>query len=486
MDDIVNAIGNNSPRPPVLQFANTSRNPASFKPQKKSIVLEKKVLDLCYQFEEDSLNALAYIIAHELAHSYCRHGWQTQFASLDFSKENDAKIQTLDKRIDDETQADIYAGFFAHIAGYNALDVAGEFLKKIYQEYGLPDTIPGYPSLQERILVIEDSKAEFNKLKRVYDFAIIAFSLGQYDYASRLYTLILDKEFTSREIYNNLGLCYVYEALQLNTEQQFGNLIFPFQLDLESRLVETEDQRSVANKAEVIYLMNLAIDEFSLALELSPEYVQAKENLYFAQLILKKYGEDVRMAYDESDILELGNCCPYCVSGITCAIDGSENKSLKNFKLGTKNGCAICELNVTQELSQESVQESITSSNLEYDGFDIYCKDFSSRDCDSYISQSNSISFCFNAKQSFNSAMIKVNNRGDRKCISLIEVKEGFIEGIEDIAIGDQVSKLTSLFPSSELYMAGKQTFYNIKSKRISYRVENDIIQSGYYYERID
>ena len=68
-------------------------------------------------------------------------------------------------------------------------------------------------------------------------------------------------------------------------------------MDLESRLVETEDQRSVANKAEVIYLMNLAIDEFSLALELSPEYVQAKENLYFAQLILKKYGEEVRMTY---------------------------------------------------------------------------------------------------------------------------------------------------------------------------------------------
>ena len=82
--------------------------------------------------------------------------------------------------------------------------------------------------------------------------------------------------------------------------------------------------------------------------------------------------------------------------------------------------------------------------------------------------------------------MIKVNNRGDRKCISLIEVTEGFIEGIEDIAIGDQVSKLTSLFPNSELYVAGNQTFYNIKSKRISYRVENDIIQSGYYYERID
>ena len=128
--NIITAIGNSTPVPPILEFKESTKNPASFNPFKKKITIEEKVLEICYFFGQDSLNALAYILSHELAHSYCRHGWHTQFAALDFSNQIDEDLESFEKRIDNETQADVYAGFFSHIAGYNALDVAGDFLNK--------------------------------------------------------------------------------------------------------------------------------------------------------------------------------------------------------------------------------------------------------------------------------------------------------------------------------------------------------------------
>ena len=65
-DQIIHAIGNNNPRPPKLIFKDSERNPASYNPKHKTIVLENKVLEICYSFGEDSLNALSYILAHEL------------------------------------------------------------------------------------------------------------------------------------------------------------------------------------------------------------------------------------------------------------------------------------------------------------------------------------------------------------------------------------------------------------------------------------
>ena len=162
---------------------------------------------------------MAYILAHELAHSYCRHGWHTQFAALDFSNQTDEKVESLEQRIDDETQADIYAGFFSHIAGYDALNHAQAFLKEIYNSYDLPDTIAGYPSFDERVEIIETNKHVFEQLKVCYDTALNTFVLGQYDYSLKLFNYILNEGFTSREIFNNVGLCYVYEALDTGIEQ---------------------------------------------------------------------------------------------------------------------------------------------------------------------------------------------------------------------------------------------------------------------------
>ena len=41
-ENILSAIGNNNPRPPKLVIKSTERNPASYNPKKKNIIIEKK------------------------------------------------------------------------------------------------------------------------------------------------------------------------------------------------------------------------------------------------------------------------------------------------------------------------------------------------------------------------------------------------------------------------------------------------------------
>ena len=235
-DQIIDAIGNNNPRSPKLVFKDSERNPASYSPKKKTITIENKVLEICYSFGKDSLNALSYILAHELGHHYRNHGWMSQYASLEFSDALDNQNKTPEQRESYEIESDIYAGFYAHIAGYDALTVADSFLDAIYKSYSLPHDLKNYPTLKERKAIIGQNKSNFEELRDIFDLANIVMSIGQYDYAQELYQYIIDKGFTSREIYNNLGLCYVYEALALDVEDAYFNLLIPFKIDLSTRL----------------------------------------------------------------------------------------------------------------------------------------------------------------------------------------------------------------------------------------------------------
>ena len=170
---IIDAIGNNNPSPPDLIFKDTKSNPASYNPNKKIITIENKVLEICYSFGKDSLNALSYILAHELGHHYRNHGWMSSYASLEFGNALDMQNKSPEQRETYEIEADIYAGFYAHIAGFDALKTADSFLDSIYSSYSLPHELKNYPTLQERKKIINQNKSDFNELRDVFDLANI-------------------------------------------------------------------------------------------------------------------------------------------------------------------------------------------------------------------------------------------------------------------------------------------------------------------------
>ena len=75
--DLVKAIGDGSKIAPPIESSRTESRVAYFSPSRQTIFIEEKFLNVCASFGTDSLNALSFILGHELAHFYRNHGWVT-------------------------------------------------------------------------------------------------------------------------------------------------------------------------------------------------------------------------------------------------------------------------------------------------------------------------------------------------------------------------------------------------------------------------
>tara|TARA_Y100000994_G_scaffold249358_1_gene260563 strand:- start:8638 stop:10170 length:1533 start_codon:yes stop_codon:yes gene_type:complete len=480
-DDIIDAIGNNNPRPPKLIIKKSEKNPASYLSDKKIINIENKVLEICYSFGKDSLNALSYILAHELGHHYRNHGWTTQFASLDFSNEIDKKTEDDQQRVDDETEADVYAGFYAHIAGYDALSLAERFLDQIYIQYNLPDSLPNYPTLQQRKKIINENKRQFEKLKNIFEIANITMSTGNYDYAQELFSYILNQGFTSREIYNNLGLSYIYEALNLGLEESLFKCLIPFELDLDSRLITQPKTRSLNDIDKAKDLFNNAIEQFNTALQLDPNYSYAKKNHYFANIALSILENKEKENINIENISDLDNTCKFCVYGLNEISNKRLRKSKSFFKKGAKSSCNICTINLDFDKNKISDKSLINQKNTNYEFDD--CRYFRSNDCNMY-KKLYSTKLCVNNEKDMNTFKLKRKLQGRSSCIEIKEIKNNNVNNSIDINIGDSIDALKDY--NLKIVKAGNTQYSTIVNKNITFVSENNIIYKWLQSHRID
>ena len=488
-DQIIDAIGNNNPRPPKLVFKDSERNPASYSPKKKTITIENKVLGICYSFGKDSLNALSYILAHELGHHYRNHGWMSQYASLQFSDALDSQNKTPEQRESYEIEADIYAGFYAHIAGYDALKVADSFLDAIYQSYSLPHDLKDYPTLTERKEIIGQNKSDFEELRTIFDLANIVMSVGQYTYAQELFQYIIDKGFTSREIYNILGLCYVYEALALEVEDAF-NLLIPFKIDLSSRLESNGSTRgAMTAQQQAIILFNDAKREFETAIQLDNNYSIAKQNLFFSNIALTYLGETVRSQITSDDLIAEHQCCEFCLKGHSAVVNKELGKAKKLFKKGSSK-CAICDINTDFRKKQTPKTKKYQKTEFdleEVNGVDMYCKDFRSSNCDVYYKLITS-KVCIKGHAGVKVFMLKKKIQGKTSCVSIQEVNTNDykLKNSVDIYVGDSVDKILDDYQYLRIVNSADSKYISIVDMQLTFLVENGMIKRWYYFELID
>ena len=489
-NQIIDAIGNNNPRSPKLVFKDSERNPASYSPKKKTITIENKVLEICYSFGKDSLNALSYILAHELGHHYRNHGWMSQYASLEFSDALDGQNKTPEQRESYEIEADIYAGFYAHIAGYDALKVADFFLDAIYTSYSLPHDLKHYPTLAERKAIIDQNKSDFEELRDIFDLANILMSVGQYDYAQELYQYIIDKGFTSREIYNNLGLCYLYEALALDVEDTYFNLLITFKIDLSTRLESNGSTRgAMTAQQQAIMFFSDAKREFETAIQLDDNYSIAKENLFFTDVALTYLGETVRSQITSDDLIAENKCCEFCVRGHSAVMDKELSKAKKLFKQGSSK-CAICEINTDFRKKQtpktKKYQKSVFDLE-EVNGVDMYCIDFKSTHCDSYY-KLNVSKVCIKGHSGIKVFMLKKKIQGKTSCVSVQEIStnDNKLKNSLDIYVGDDIDKILDDYQNLRIVNSANSKYLSIVDKQLTFLVKNRKIKKWYYFERLD
>lgn len=347
-----------SRKAPTFNFIFSEGEPyynAYYNPQNNTINFGEGIYDLAVTFGEDSLNALAMVLGHELAHFYKDHGWGMSFGTANEDTEIAKKIYDMEMnetlRAKMEAEADYFGGLFGYMAGYNTLEVGAEFYNKLYEAVGLPDSTAGYPTRADRVDICRNSKKMLKELLPVFKAANLLTLTQQYEKAALCYDHIA-KTFPSREIYNNAGVAYLATAMDTYKDEEMP-YIYPMGIDFETRMEATakgmlEDQP--INDVRVKALAQ-AKQQFEDAIRIDEDYAPAYVNLAMTlalqgdtEMALANGSKGARLAKEQGKAMLEAN--GYLVRGIIYALKGQKADARKEWKLARLGNTIIAELNL--------------------------------------------------------------------------------------------------------------------------------------------
>jgi len=269
------------------------------------VAIEERTVEVLADLGKDQDNALAFLLAHELAHVFLHHGWVgdfgNSFARTDMGRKM-MKAATYEEVVKRETEADHFGGFYGYLAGFDTLGVAPRALERIYAGYGLSDQLPNYPSRAERVAIAERQMENLRKLVPVYDAGNRLLILGRYEEAGRIFAH-LAQIFPSREMFNNAGVAFALEAVRLLPPNALP-FIYPFELDAETRLLNQEQNgRRIARSGQQddqsvrrVRLLHRALNAFEQAGRRDNGYATAGINSAAVQSLLGEQDEAIRLA----------------------------------------------------------------------------------------------------------------------------------------------------------------------------------------------
>lgn len=266
------------------------------------VAIEERTVEALSDLGRERDDALAFLLAHELAHVYLRHGWVedfgNSFARTDMGRKM-IKAATFDEVIRREAEADHFGGFYGYLAGYNTLGVAPRALERIYASFGLPDQLPNYPTKGERIAIARRQMESLGRLVPVYTAANHLLILGRYGESGRLFAH-LARLFPGREMFNNAGMTHALEAVRL-LPPTAPSFVYPFELDTETRLQNPgqstprsgqEDDRTLRRER----LLRRALTLFQQAARLDGRYATARVNAAAVLSLLGEQDQAIREA----------------------------------------------------------------------------------------------------------------------------------------------------------------------------------------------
>ena len=279
-----------SPEKPNLVLSENKRDIANFNSLENQIKVGQDFIDLARDFGEDSVNVVAHVMSHELAHVLLEQSTIIRdigsgYASVEFNKSLEKKDKTLRDSLF-ERQADEYSFFYAQLAGYRTSDLASQILDSIYMKWGLKDEdLKKYPPLLERKLIATTASKKIKILKELFDVAVLSNISGNYDLAIHLFKFILEEDFDSREIHNNLGSAYLLKAIKSLDTLDYPYR-FPVQIDLNTEL---DIHRGIGQATEND--LKKALEQFIFAIEGKGKYPIAMLNKAICEWLLEEKEE---------------------------------------------------------------------------------------------------------------------------------------------------------------------------------------------------
>ncbi len=309
----------------------------------QEISIESKAYKVCSKFGVQESAALAFLLGHELTHYYEKHAWKKGFASEFKDLAIGLKIDSLQEDISNETQADYLGGFLAYSAGFGIFDKGPELIKELYKEYNLPEKLKKYPSLSDRQKMGQRMADRLKELIQVFDLANLLIITGNYSEALPYFKFILNK-YQSRELYNNLGVCFLLNSMEYFTESEL-KFRYPIQLDLESPA-----RAGFANLRDT--LIKQAILFFESAIHLDPNYGAAYLNKACALALLgdsdraEFYASVEAKAIADSNLDSMLMTKIDVLLGILEEKKGNIESAKKLFENAFKQGNALAEINL--------------------------------------------------------------------------------------------------------------------------------------------
>ncbi len=287
-DQLVMAYGNPK-SPPELVFKKMSI-PAKYSSQgKPKIEVDLNLFSICRTYDQDSLNTMAIVLSHELAHYYSDHTFCSDYAYayLKSEKPNVAKAvraSRLISRMEKESEADYKGFFYAAAAGFQPFGLQYNLINTLYKAYKLSDLQPGYPSKQKRRELAQGADAKAKELFYCFQDGLKAMEEKNYDDA----IVAFDKAnsfIPYRENYNNLGVAKARKALMLKvkTREEFeypDRFLYPLEIENRSRLNQ-EVTRGIEdeNKIKMEKYLKEAQKNFQEAIHLDPNFTKGYINL---------------------------------------------------------------------------------------------------------------------------------------------------------------------------------------------------------------
>ena len=255
---------------PDISIERTENAVARYLPSEHRIIVEQKAVEICRQLGPDYPSALAFLIGHELAHSY----QSPNSATAGFS----TSINRYPASIRREKIADIQGAMNTHLAGYPIRRMIPTLLNRLYESYQIEsEQLRGYPHLVERMNTAEEIVQLTDTLIQVFEAGHWLAAMGLYELASKAYEYVKEY-YAGKEILNNLASLYCLRAMAIGGKQN-DPFLLPLTFDTQSRL---QRPRVAPLRPEEIALrkkyLQTAHDYLAQAKEIDPEYSPALIN----------------------------------------------------------------------------------------------------------------------------------------------------------------------------------------------------------------
>ncbi|GAA4418152.1 hypothetical protein GCM10023187_51280 [Nibrella viscosa] len=238
--------------------------------------LDERLYDRCRTYGPDSLHALACLIGHELGHFYQQQGFIPAYGPSS-GLVSPQPARTTAERTRKEAEADRFGLYYGYLAGYDTYRLLPSVLRAVYADYRLSHQLPGYPSLNERLALAEEERRRFRPLALAFEAGQLLWMTQHYEAAISCFSHVLN-QFRSKEVYNNLGVIRLTQALGKTATREVP-YAYPFEWDPGHRLRLGSLRSGPANGKQVAGWLQQAKEYFKGAEQLDPTYATAAVNL---------------------------------------------------------------------------------------------------------------------------------------------------------------------------------------------------------------